>query len=164
MLIYAADSKKKSFLILGEHEQHDTKSPHWVSGVDQSFTKGGLKVENNAILIPHDGLYFVYSQASFSILCKSSEEDNDGSNTHLSYSVRWSSLTSPSKTKRHLLNAVKSVCQTKTDEQMNGHVYESIYLGAVFQLYQGDKLSTETNHLDGIRTHSSQTFFGVFEL
>lgn len=137
-------------------------SPHWVSGVDQSFTKGGLKLEDNTILIPHDGLYFVYSQASFSIFC---EEDNERSNIHVSYSIQWSSLTSPSKYKRFLLNGVKTMCQGKTEEQINGHtVFDSIYLGAVFQLYKGDKLSTSSNRLSDISEHSSKTFFGVFEL
>lgn len=133
-----------------------------MSGVDQSFTKGGLKLEDNSILIPHDGLYFVYSQASFNILCKSSEEDN---NIHLSYSILWSSLTSPSVKKPYLLSGVKSVCQTTTGEQMNEQrVYESIYLGAVFQLYKGDKLSASTNRFDNIEKQGSKTFFGVFEL
>lgn len=136
-------------------------SPKWVSGVDQSFTKGGLKLENNNIVIPHDGLYFVYSQASFTIICKSSGDDNDSSNINLSYSVLWSSLTSPSTTKRYLLNGTKSLCQIKMNEQ---YVYDSIYLGAVFQLYKGDKLSTEANHLKNITHHSAKTFFGVFEL
>ncbi|GAA6102950.1 tumor necrosis factor b (TNF superfamily, member 2) [Tachysurus ichikawai] len=140
---------------------HDKKSsPQWVSGVDQSFTKGGLKLKNNNILIPHDGLYFVYSQASFNLICKSSDEDN----IPLSYSIRWSSLASPSKIKPYLLSGVKTVCQTKTEEQRNRRIYDSIYLGAVFQLYEGDELSTEANHLNDINEHSSKTYFGVFEL
>ncbi|XP_027002189.1 tumor necrosis factor b (TNF superfamily, member 2) [Tachysurus fulvidraco] len=136
---------------------HKKSSPQWVSGVDQSFTKGGLKLENNNILIPHDGLYFVYSQASFNLIC-----DEDNERNHLSYSIRWSSHTSPSKNKRYLLSGVKTVCQTKTGEQRN--VYDYIYLGAVFQLYEGDELSTETKHLNNIDEHSSKTYFGVFEL
>lgn len=136
-----------------------------MSGVDQSFTKGGLKLEDNNIVIPHDGLYFVYSQASYEIKCKSSEEDSENSNIHLSYSIRWTSLTSPSTSKHFLLSGVKTMCQTKTEEQGNGHtVYDSIYLGAVFQLYKGDKLSTEANKPAAINKHSSKTFFGVFEL
>lgn len=164
LLIHAANSKKP-FVILASGQHHEKMSLHWVSGVDQSFTKGGLKLENNNILIPRDGLYFVYSQASYIIICKSSEEDDDSSNIYLSYSILWSSLTAPSKNKRYLLNGIKSVCQTKTEEQMNEqYVYDSIYLGAVFQLYKGDKLSTEANHLTNIDDHSSKTFFGVFEL
>ncbi|KAM9469535.1 tumor necrosis factor b (TNF superfamily, member 2) [Clarias gariepinus] len=141
-----------------------SRSPRWVSGVDQSFTKGGLTLENNSILIPHDGLYFVYSQASFKIKCHSDDEENAKSNIHLSYSVRWSSLTSPSKEKHFLLNGVKSMCQATENQQNGRFVYDSIYLGAVFQLYKGDKLSTDTNHLTNIEDQTSKTFFGVFEL
>ncbi|KAF7700246.1 tumor necrosis factor b (TNF superfamily, member 2) [Silurus meridionalis] len=165
MLSQIAKSTKAAIHLHASDMDHKNRSPRWVSGVDQSFTKGGLKLENNYILIPHDGLYFVYSQASFDILCKSSEDDHGSSNTHLSYGVRWSSLTSPSSNKRFLLSGFKTVCQTKMEEQMNGPpVYESIYLGAVFQLYKGDKLSTESNHFADINEHSSKTFFGVFEL
>ncbi|KAG7321691.1 hypothetical protein KOW79_014549 [Hemibagrus wyckioides] len=164
MLTQIAKSTKAAIHlhVFGNHEK---KSPHWVSGVDQSFTKGGLKLEDNNIVIPHDGLYFVYSQASYEMKCMSSEEDSENSNIHLSYSIRWTSLTSPSTSKHFLLSGVKTMCQTKTEEQGNGHtVYDSIYLGAVFQLYKGDKLSTEANNLGAINKHSSKTFFGVFEL
>ncbi|KAB5550554.1 hypothetical protein PHYPO_G00055020 [Pangasianodon hypophthalmus] len=165
ILTQIAKSTKAAIHLHVSNQPHKKRSPVWVSGVDQSFTKGGLKLEDNNIVIPHDGLYFVYSQASFHIVCKSSEEDNDSSNMHLSYRILWSSLTAPSKNKRYLLHGVKSVCQTKTEEQMNGQpVYDSIYLGAIFQLYKGDKLSTEANHLVGIDVHSAKTFFGVFEL
>lgn len=164
-LTQIAKSTKAAIHLHVSDRHHEKGSPRWASGMDLSFTKGGLKLENNSILIPHDGLYFVYSQASFSIFCKSSEEDNDSSTTHLSYSVLWSSLTSPSKNKRYLLSGFKSVCQTKTEEQTTGdRIYDSIYLGAVFQLYKGDKLSTNTNHFTDIIEHSSKTFFGVFEL
>ncbi|KAF4086300.1 hypothetical protein AMELA_G00104440 [Ameiurus melas] len=164
-LTQIAKSTKAAIHLHVSDRHHEKDSPRWASGMDLSFTNGGLELENNSILIPHDGLYFVYSQASFRISCKSSEEDDDGSITHLSYSVQWSSLTSPSKNKRYLLNGFKSVCHTKRGEQTTGHlVFDSIYLGAVFQLYKGDKLSTNTNHLAFIDEHSSKTFFGVFEL
>ncbi|KAL6471509.1 hypothetical protein MHYP_G00201590 [Metynnis hypsauchen] len=136
----------------------------WVNGVDQSFSAGGLKLENNEIVIPSDGLYFVYSQASFEVPCKETE-----SNTALSYSVRWSSPAAPSEEyPRYLLMGVKSVCPPNTDgrkqEEDERQAYDIIYLGAVFRLYKGDRLSTEANHHAHIETQSSKTFFGVFEL
>ncbi|TSN03397.1 Tumor necrosis factor [Bagarius yarrelli] len=167
MLTQIAKSTKAAIHLHASDRLPEKSSPRWMSDVDQSFTKGGLRLEDNSILIPHDGLYFVYSQASYKLFCKSNEEDNEeeSSNIHLSYNIRWSSPTSPSKTKRFLLSGVKTMCQTKVEEQMNGHtVYDSIYLGAVFQLYKGDKLSTESNHLADIVGRSSKTFFGVFEL
>ncbi|KAL7849189.1 hypothetical protein SRHO_G00208120 [Serrasalmus rhombeus] len=134
----------------------------WMNGVDQSFSDGGLKLENNEIVIPSDGLYFVYSQASFDVPCQETE-----SNTALSYSIRWSSPAAPSKEHpRYLLMGVKSVCPPSLEEEEEDerHAYDIIYLGAVFRLYKGDRLSTEANHHAHIEKHNSKTFFGVFEL
>ncbi|XP_066533397.1 tumor necrosis factor-like [Hoplias malabaricus] len=138
----------------------------WVNGVDQSFSTGGLKLENSEIVIPSDGLYFVYSQASFEVPCQSDEEETD-SNMPLSYRIRWSSQAAPSKdNERYLLSGVKSTCQPSSEHKQESEepTYEVIYLGAVFSLYKGDRLSTEANHLSHLRTQSSKTFFGVFEL
>ncbi|XP_072547080.1 tumor necrosis factor b (TNF superfamily, member 2) [Salminus brasiliensis] len=138
-------------------------SLQWASGADQSFAMGGLKLENNEIVIPSNGLYFVYSQASFDVMCESIERDEE-SGTLLSYAIQWSSPAASSIPK-YLLNGVKTVaCQSSEEEGNDEHVYEIIYLGAVFKLYKGDKLSTDANHLAHIDKHSSKTFFGVFQL
>ncbi|KAI4884227.1 hypothetical protein NFI96_011598 [Prochilodus magdalenae] len=154
MLTKIANSTKAAIHL---HVSTQGKTLQWVNGVDQSFSAGGLKLENNQIVIPSDGLYFVYSQASFHVPCLPDQE--------LSYSVWWSSH-SISFAERSILNGVKSACQTSTEEEVeNGkYVYEVIYLGAVFRLYKGDKLSTDTEQLEYIEKQSSKTFFGVFEL
>ncbi|KAK1786344.1 hypothetical protein P4O66_018050 [Electrophorus voltai] len=137
------------------------KSLQWESDVDQSFSKGGLRLKDNIILIPSDGIYFVYSQASFAVSCGSSEEDM----VTLSHTVLWSSLASPSAEPKDLLNGFKSVCQANMQGQKNEDlVYDVIYLGAIFQLHKGDKLSTETTHANEIEDHGAKTFFGVFKL
>ncbi|KAG9264931.1 tumor necrosis factor-like [Astyanax mexicanus] len=135
----------------------DDSSLRWVNDVDQSFEIGGLKLENNEIVIPSDGLYFVYGQASYEVHCDSSEGGQE-----LSYEISWFSNAAPSADRKYLLNGVKSVCQAsvKKDEA----VFEVIYLGAVFRLYKGDKLSAETNYRTYIDAQSSKTFFGVFQL
>ncbi|XP_062873406.1 tumor necrosis factor b (TNF superfamily, member 2) [Trichomycterus rosablanca] len=143
----------------------EKKSLHWETDVDQSFSKGDLKLTDNAIVIPRDGLYFVYTQASYSVPCSSSEKNIDNSYTPLHHKVQWLSPTIPLSKKHYLLSGVKSTCETRTKEQMNDEpVFDFIYLGGVFQLYKGDRLLTETNHRANIEREGSKTFFGVFEL
>ncbi|CAB1333448.1 unnamed protein product [Coregonus sp. 'balchen'] len=42
--------------------------------------------------------------------------------------------------------------------------YNAVYLGAVFQLNEGDKLWTETNRLTNVESEQGKNFFGVFAL
>lgn len=66
-----------------------------------------------------------------------------------------------------LMSAVRSACQNSAQEDgfSDGQGwYNAIYLGAVFQLYKGDQLWTETNQLSELDTDDGKTFFGVFAL
>ncbi|XP_063342159.1 tumor necrosis factor b (TNF superfamily, member 2) [Pelmatolapia mariae] len=156
-------SKAKAAIHL---EGSDSKGQlEWRNGQGQAFAQGGFKLEANKIIIPHTGLYFVYSQASFRVICGNSDdnEDEEKSLTILSHRIsRYSeSMGSPST----LMSALRSACQDTIQDSFSDHGwYNAIYLGAVFQLNEGDTLWTETNQLSELETDEGRTFFGVFAL
>nr|WOL43029.1 tumor necrosis factor alpha [Osteobrama belangeri] len=160
MLKQIAERTKAAIHLHGEHDSSKTESLKWVTGVDQSFEQGGLKLNDNMIHIPADGLYFVYSQVSYQIHCNLDETDEDeGAQKFLSHSIfrytvaveKWMPLQ----------NSAHSVCQSQEDGKTT---YSTIYLGAVFKLMEGDKLKTTTTRLNNIDDNYANTFFGVFAL
>ncbi|KAG7225360.1 hypothetical protein INR49_027343 [Caranx melampygus] len=143
-------------------------SVQWNANVDHAHSHGGLKLVNNEIEIPSKGLYFVYSQASFSVNCSSSDDDYDDSNSmvHLSHTVkRWSRSFGDYET---ILHSVRTACQRtfSADEIEDGNWYTAVYMGAVFDLNKGDKLKTvmEEKMLQELQDEAGKTFFGVFAL
>lgn len=145
----------------GEHGKEELV---WKNDQGQAFTQGGFKLEDNTIDIPANGLYFVYSQASFRVSCGDGDKEERGS-TPLSHRV-WRHSDSLGG-RATLLTAVRSACQLTAQEgghSEGGGWYNTIYLGAVFQLKAGDKLSTETNQLSQLETDEGKNFFGVFAL
>uniref|UniRef100_A0A8C1W4S1 Lymphotoxin-alpha n=1 Tax=Cyprinus carpio TaxID=7962 RepID=A0A8C1W4S1_CYPCA len=161
MLKQIAERTKAAIHLHGEHNGSPTsESLKWVSGVDQSFEQGGLKLDNNEIHIPADGLYFVYSQVSYAIQCNLDEADEDDAALNfLSHSV-WR-YTDAVEQWKPLQNSAHSVCQS----QDNGKTtYSTIYLGAVFKLMEGDKLETKTSRVNDVEEDYAKTFFGVFAL
>lgn len=138
-------------------------SLEWKSDQDQAFFQGGLTLENNEIIIPDDGLYFVYSQASFHLTCKSNLVDPDDQEAvHLSHAVlRYSDSYADYKP---LFSAMRSACVQVPDSEMSW--YNTIYLGAAFQLRAGDRLCTKTSNSFASRIESGdgKTFFGAFAL
>lgn len=149
--------------MLGESFQNRLE---WKNGQGQAFAQGGFLLENNKIIIPKTGLYFVYSQASFSVSCSDSDREVVGKGLMpLSHRVwRYSdSIGNPAS----LMSAVRSACQNTALEgsyREGQGWYNNIYLGAVFQLNRGDRLWTETNQLSELDTEEGNTFFGVFAL
>ncbi|MEQ2191603.1 hypothetical protein XENOCAPTIV_030858 [Xenoophorus captivus] len=132
----------------------------WRDAVGQAFAQGGLRLYNNTIIIPQSGLYFVYSQASFSVSCS---KNTEGAWPSMALSHRiWRASNSIGQ-KVSLMSGVRSACQNvQEDDMRSGHsCYSTIYLGAVFQLNKGDKLETETNQLPELDTEEGKTFFGV---
>ncbi|KAF3707813.1 Tumor necrosis factor TNF-alpha [Channa argus] len=161
----------------GEYNPDRNDSVEWKNHVDQSHSQGDLRLEKNEIVIPHNGLYFVYSQASFRVSCSSNAGD-DGDNTtpgpmvHLSHTVqRWSRAFGNDDDKdsyQTILHSVRTACQKTqanvSDEQ--GRWYSAIYMGAVFNLKKNDKLKTimDERMLRDLEDDPGKTFFGVFAL
>ncbi|XP_030003418.1 tumor necrosis factor a (TNF superfamily, member 2) [Sphaeramia orbicularis] len=155
----------------------------WKENVDQYHAQGGLTLRDNEIVIPHSGLYFVYSQASFRVKCSISadegDDDDDGDDddatsqpmVHLSHTVqRWTSSYGLADDKEYLpiLHSVRTACQ-RTDSNNsdeNGRWFSSVYMGAVFNLKKGDQLRAETEQklLPDLEDEAGNTFFGVFAL
>lgn len=138
----------------------------WKNGQGQAFAQGGFQLVNNQIVIPKPGLYFVYSQASFRVSCSDGDQEGAGKRlTPLSHRIwRYSDSVG---SKASLMSAVRSACQnTALEGSYNSGQgwYNTIYLGAVFQLNRGDRLWTETNQLSELETDEGKTFFGVFAL
>ncbi|XP_056613141.1 tumor necrosis factor-like [Triplophysa dalaica] len=151
-----AKRTKAAIHLHGELNQ-TKKSMKWVSGGKQSFEQGGLKLIDNKIHIPVDGLYFVYSQVAYGVQCK---KDRDGeTQKFLSHSIlRYSDEMGA---QIPLQDSGHFICQSGKNKKIT---YSTIYLGAVFKLLQGDRLSTSTNYEDYIDDDSSKTFFGLFAL
>ncbi|XP_054462153.1 tumor necrosis factor a (TNF superfamily, member 2) [Anoplopoma fimbria] len=144
-------------------------SPEWKNEVDHYHSQGGLVLKNNEIVIPQKGLYFVYSQASFRVNCSSSDTDDATSQpiVHVSHTVkRWSSSLGDKK--QTILHSIRSVCQMKASRNPDeeGSWFSSVYMGAVFNLMNGDILSTvmEEEMLPDLEDEWGKTFFGVFAL
>ncbi|KAM8826880.1 tumor necrosis factor b (TNF superfamily, member 2) [Synchiropus picturatus] len=154
------NTSKAAIHLEGSYNESEPKLLVWKNGQGQAFAQGGLKLVDNRIQIPRKGLYFVYSQASFRINCSDDDEDSeDPGLMSLSHRIwRDSDMLGGKST---LMGAVRSACQRGTQE---AGWYNAIYLGAVFQLYTGDYLSTETSKLSEVETEDSKTFFGVFAL
>lgn len=161
---YAHDLFHVCFLysLLGAYDpQASNKTLDWRVNQDQAFSSGGLKLVNREIIIPEDGIYFVYSQVSFHISCTSDmTEDQDV--VHMSHAVlRYSDSYASYKP---LFSALRSACVQASDS--DDLSYNTIYLGAAFQLQAMDRLLTETTSLllPRVENENGKTFFGVFAL
>lgn len=141
-------------------------SVEWMTQVDQSHHQGGLQLKNNEIVIPRNGLYFIYSQASYHVSCSSSD-----TGVHLSHIVkRWSSTygnDDSDKSYEPILHSLRTVCQkTAHNADEEEGMFSAVYTGAVFSLSKGDRLKTvmEEMTLPNLEDESGKTFFGVFAL
>lgn len=146
-------------------------SVEWKNQVDQSHSQGGLELNNNEIVIPKNGLYFVYSQASFRVSC-SSNDTTSKHMVHMSHTVkRWSRSYGNNDAKRSyqtILHSVRTACQktVSSDPDEDRSWYSAVYMGAVFNLNKGDRLKTVTEEkiLPKLEDEPGKTFFGVFAL
>ncbi|XP_062254352.1 tumor necrosis factor b (TNF superfamily, member 2) [Platichthys flesus] len=168
---------KAAIHLVGSHQEETASSKEkleWQNGQGQAFAQGGFKLVDNQIIIPETGLYFVYSQASFRVSCSEDDaEGKDGRGRLTSVSHRIWRYADSEGGKVSLMSAVRSACHvgptqvgpTQDNAFRDGQGwYNAIYLGAVFQLNQGDKLQTETNMFAELETEGGKTFFGVFAL
>ncbi|KAM6994550.1 tumor necrosis factor b (TNF superfamily, member 2) [Tautogolabrus adspersus] len=148
-------------------EDGETNLLEWRNGQGQAFAQGGFKLENNQIIIPQSGLFFVYSQASFRVSCSDGEEERGAGKLPMPLSHRIWRYSDSIGNQVSLMNAVRSACQNTAQEDgySSGQGwYNAVYLGAVFQLNKGDRIWTETNQPSELETDEGKTFFGVFAL
>uniref|UniRef100_H3A0K6 TNF superfamily member 15 n=2 Tax=Latimeria chalumnae TaxID=7897 RepID=H3A0K6_LATCH len=130
-------------------------SLQWEDHLGIAFTEDGMKYEDGSLVIPRNGDYFVYAQVTFRA---SLREENKGKQQiqHVSQCVTRMARGYPEPSE--ILSGSKSFNET-------GNWYETIYLGAAFQLREGDKLFVNVTDLalvDFYKDH--KTFFGAFAL
>ncbi|XP_036371965.1 tumor necrosis factor a (TNF superfamily, member 2) [Megalops cyprinoides] len=158
---------KAAIHLQGEYNPEFSDSAvEWRAEDGQAFYQGGLKLENNEVVIPRSGLYFVYSQASFRVNCRASAGEASGDQfVHVSHAVeRHSDMYGDWKP---LLSAVRSACRRVVGGADSGErFYSAVYLGAVFHLEEGDRLRTDTQRklLPSVEGEDGKTFFGAFAL
>ncbi|XP_008419753.1 tumor necrosis factor a (TNF superfamily, member 2) [Poecilia reticulata] len=165
-------SNRAAIHLEGVHDPAINTSVKWMSKVDQAHSQGGLELKDNEILIPQNGLYFVYSQASFRISCNSNADDLTSNHMiHLSHTVkRWSRSfgSNDERSYQTLLHSVRTVCQgtASKDPDSAGSFFSAVYMGAVFDLKSGDRLKTvmEEKMLEKLEEDAGKTYFGVFAL
>ncbi|XP_076013270.1 tumor necrosis factor a (TNF superfamily, member 2) [Genypterus blacodes] len=144
----------------------------WKKQLNQYHSQGGLELVQNEIVIPRNGLYFVYSQASFRVSCYGDSDSTSPPMVHLSHTVkRWSSSygnDSANRSYQIILHSVRTACQRTDsgDPDEQGSWFSTIYMGAVFNLKKGDNLKTVTEErlLPNLDEEPGKTFFGVFAL
>ncbi|XP_026798130.1 tumor necrosis factor a (TNF superfamily, member 2) [Pangasianodon hypophthalmus] len=157
-----SETAKAAIHLSGHYNsQVSNTSVEWLDNADQSFASG-LKLEGNEIKILRNGLYFVYSQASYHLSC-TADNESEGQVMHMSHTMsRWSDSYGSWKP---LLSSTRSACK-KTLEEQQTHWYGAIYLGAAFNLEAGDRLRTDMDKklLPKVETAGGKTFFGAFSL
>nr|BAC77690.1 Tumor necrosis factor-3 alpha [Cyprinus carpio] len=155
-------TSKVAIHLSGAYEPDVSKNNiDWKQNQDGAFVSGGLKLVDREIIIPNDGIYFIYSQVSFHISCKN-DMTEDQEVMHVSHAVfHYSDFFGIYKP---LIRAARSACvhASNTEDVW----YDTIYLGAAFSLRAGDKLCTKTTTelLPRVETDNAKTFFGVFAL
>ncbi|XP_072493648.1 tumor necrosis factor isoform X2 [Notamacropus eugenii] len=130
----------------------------WLKRRANVLLSNGMDLVDNQLVVPSTGLYLVYSQLLFK------GEDCANEPLLLTHTVSRVALSYQSKV--NLLSAIKSPCQkTVKGAREASPWYEPIYLGGVFQLEKGDKLSADTNYPNYLDfAESGQVYFGVIAL
>lgn len=145
-------------------------SLEWKDNQDQAFFQGGLKLVKNEIIIPNDGIYFVYSQVFFRAACTSNPED-EPEIVYVSHAVKRysdsysSSFSGSDEDSKPLFSALRSACVQVADSELLW--YNTIYFGAAFRLNAGDRLFTvtsTTNKVAEVEDEEGKNYFGAFAL
>ncbi|XP_074786531.1 tumor necrosis factor [Athene noctua] len=157
----------------------------WDAGVAPSVVRNGVRLRGNRLVVPRDGLYFVYAAAAFQ--GGRCPPPRAPAPQILRLSVSRFSEEYPRDVP--LLSAVRSVCgggggrrrrrrrrrrrdeedEDEEEEEEGGrgeegrHLwFESLYQGAVFQLRRGDQLAATTTAGRFLDLHGGgQAYFGV---
>ncbi|KAM7135285.1 tumor necrosis factor [Molossus nigricans] len=139
-------------------DQQTVGQLQWQSKVANALLANGVQLVDNQLEVPSDGLYLIYSQVLFR------GQDCPQTQLLLTHTIKRFAVSYPDKV--NLLSAIKSPCQRETPEGMEAKPwYEPIYLGGVFQLEKGDRLSAEINLPDYLDfAESGQVYFGLIAL
>lgn len=129
----------------------------WLSRRANALLANGMELIDNQLVVPANGLYLIYSQVLFK---------GQGCPSYVLLTHTVSRFAVSYQDKVNLLSAIKSPCPKESLEGAEFKPwYEPIYLGGVFELQKGDRLSAEVNlpsYLDF--AESGQVYFGVIAL
>ncbi|XP_030051197.1 tumor necrosis factor [Microcaecilia unicolor] len=112
-----------------------------------------MEVQNNELVIPTDGLYFVYTQVVYKGL------DCQNGPIYLVHTVNH--ISTEFEKKNPILSASKTACENQGYKNVWFH---TLYQGAVFRLNEGDRLSTETLETSRLYVAPGQNYFGAVAL
>uniref|UniRef100_A0A8D2ICE9 Tumor necrosis factor n=1 Tax=Urocitellus parryii TaxID=9999 RepID=A0A8D2ICE9_UROPR len=138
-------------------KNEDKEQLVWLSRRANALLANGMELIDNQLVVPANGLYLVYSQVLFK---------GQGCPSYVLLTHTVSRFAVSYQDKVNLLSAIKSPCPKESLEGAEFKPwYEPIYLGGVFELQKGDRLSAEVNlpsYLDF--AESGQVYFGVIAL
>ncbi|XP_066291744.1 tumor necrosis factor ligand superfamily member 10-like [Branchiostoma lanceolatum] len=135
----------------------EVKLRSWESEQGLATLANGMKYRGGNLVIPTDGLYYIYSQLSYRFLNENPEENTDKeANTFqlIHYTYKQSSYPEP----QLIMKSSRSTCWSKRTEF---GLYTS-FQGGVFRLEKGDKVSVSVSNAQMISFDESSTFFGAF--
>ncbi|KAM8952758.1 tumor necrosis factor-like [Pelodytes ibericus] len=146
--VQARHANKLAAHLIGElTEQNEI---HWDGTVLGSLMEDGMKVEENALVIPRDGLYFVYTQVVFT-----------GSSCLNTDAIQFTHTVSRNNEsiggKMAILTSTKTACERPSKSTW----FQPMYQGGVFHLEQGDTLSTETTNTKYLEDNDGKIYFGI---
>ncbi|MCJ8748886.1 hypothetical protein PDJAM_G00170010 [Pangasius djambal] len=114
-------------------------------------TQEGLMIlsPDGEIVVPQDGIYFVYSQVNFIA-------SHLGPNLQLVQYLFKRAASHP-----ELMMLGKAGASRRLDSESSVGLYSS-HQGALFQLEQGDRLSLCVSNMDAVLLQPESTYFGAF--
>ncbi|XP_041314158.1 tumor necrosis factor-like, partial [Pyrgilauda ruficollis] len=127
-------------------------SPRWQAAVAPALVRNGVRLRGNRLVVPRDGLYFVYAAAAFQ-----GSRCGAGGGPRRPLRLAVSRLSPEYPRDVPLLRAARSPCRGG-----GGLWAETLYQGAVFQLRRGDQLAATTSPGRFLDLHGpGQAYFGV---
>ncbi|CAG2202206.1 tumor necrosis factor ligand superfamily member 6-like [Mytilus edulis] len=134
--------------------------PKWIHREDLAFTNG-VDYRNGRLVVPEDGLFYVYSHVSFAenFGHSSSLDARSNSNSLSHYLYRYNIIYRNGGEELLLMNSLTKCW----DENKQFGEYSS-YLGALFKLRRGDELFVKVSNLTIIATNHKINTFGFFRV
>ncbi|KAJ8313459.1 hypothetical protein KUTeg_008982 [Tegillarca granosa] len=129
----------------------------WIYDVDLAFTNR-VEYRHGRIVVPSDGLYYVYSQVSFLEFFRRGNTASFG-NSLSHYIYRYNIIYSNGGEENLIQNSITK-CWGRN--QQFGE-YTS-YLGALFYLRKGDELFVKVSNLTLVAREPKLNYFGLFKL
>ncbi|KAG5284374.1 hypothetical protein AALO_G00026000 [Alosa alosa] len=135
----------------GANERTSTHRLRW-NNIEEQVTEDGLMrvSPDGEIIVPQDGLYFVYSQVYFQMI----PSQPPGGNFFQTIYKRTTTHSQP-------IPLAKAREVPSLDPTFNTQLFSS-HQGALFQLHKGDKLFLSVWDMNAVRFLPDSTYFGAF--